>query len=723
LTVGPLSFGATCKIIHDRLGIALHRATARRLHATSGGNPLFGLELARALADRGLPIRSDEPLPLPESIDALLVERIAGLEPKLRTTLLAVAVSPGARVPELVQVVGDDALEAAVGAGLVVADGEHVRCAHPLLGEAARIRTRSSERRGLHARLAAAVQDDQRRALHLAQSASGADREVAAEVAAAAERAADRGAMTVAVELGERALALTPAGDPARDERLLDAAELNLRAGRLSRVGGLLEPALEDLAEGSPRARAMVLLAGAVASTPADSEALLTRALLQEPGRTRLRAQILIQRAVDLAVADVQQLARADAFATEALEIAREVRSFADQHAALGTLMWVRALRGQRLDELVAARSEIPEQPGWIYRSVDRIALVAMMWRGEIAAGRRGLAELLRLADERGESESYFALRVHLCELELRAGGWDAVEALLDEWETDRGEPQGHSAALLRCRALLRTGRGDVESALATARESIKVADEMWTQWHRLEALRALGVAQLLAGDPAGAAASLGEVWRHARAEGLENPGPFPVAPDLVQALVASGSVAQAADVADVLGAAAETQDHPWGRAAAARAHGWVSLGRGDPERACSSFAEAAERFEALELLFDAARARGELGTALRRARRKREARESLERAVRALEELGSPGWARPVQEELRSLGGRQRTAASELTATERRVADLVAQGKTNKEVAASLVVTVSAVEAHLTRIYGKLGVRSRAELARTYHG
>jgi DNA-binding NarL/FixJ family response regulator len=75
------------------------------------------------------------------------------------------------------------------------------------------------------------------------------------------------------------------------------------------------------------------------------------------------------------------------------------------------------------------------------------------------------------------------------------------------------------------------------------------------------------------------------------------------------------------------------------------------------------------------------------------------------------------------VQEELRSLGGRQRTAASELTATERRVADLVAQGKTNKEVAASLVVTVSAVEAHLTRIYGKLGVRSRAELARTYHG
>lgn len=723
LTVGPLSFGATCKLIHDRLGIGLYRATARRLHETTGGNPLFGLELARALAARGLPIRADEPFPLPESVDALLSERVAGLHPEVRTALLAVAVSPGARAVELVQVVGEDALEDAVRAGLVVVEREHVRCAHPLLGEAARIRTRASERRELHARLAAVVHDEQRRALHLAKAVSGADGAVADEVAVAAERAAERGALTLAVELGERALGLTPAGDPAADQRLLDAAELNLRAGRLSRVGELLEPALDDLAEGSPRARAMVLLASAVARTPSEARTLIAGALAQEPGRTRLRTQILIQGAIDLAVADVEQLALADAFAGEGLEIARQGDSFADQHAALGTLMWIRALRGQPLDDLLAARGEIPEDPAWIYRSVDRIALVATMWRGELVAARRGFGKLLRVADERGELESYFALRVHLCELELRAGRWDAVDALLGEWETDRGDPQGHGAALLRCRALVAAGRGDVDGALANARRSIEESYAVSTQWHRLEALRARGLAQLLAGEPAGAAGSLGAVWAHLRAEGVENPGAFPVAPDLAQALVASGSVMQAANVADALGGAAEAQDHPWARAAGARAQGWASLGRGDVEPASAHFAEAVERFEALGLLFDAARARGELGAAQRRMRRKSEARESLERAAHELEELGSLGWARTVHAELGSLGGRPRSAESELTATERRVADLVAQGLANKEVAASLVVTVSAVEAHLTRIYAKLGIRSRAELARTYHG
>jgi DNA-binding CsgD family transcriptional regulator len=257
--------------------------------------------------------------------------------------------------------------------------------------------------------------------------------------------------------------------------------------------------------------------------------------------------------------------------------------------------------------------------------------------------------------------------------------------------------------------------------AMQMANEALRASEEADVRWHWLEALRARGMAELLSGDAAGAVASFGQVWRHLRTEGVENPGAFPLGPDHVQALVASGSVEQAAEVAAALSQAAEDQDHPWGRAASARADGWVMLGRGDAELAADRFAESAKRFQALELPFDAARSLGALGIAQRRARRKREARASLERAARTLEALGSPGWAKPLRAELRSLGGRPPSAPSELTATERRVAELVAQGLTNKEVAASLVVTVRAVEAHLTRIYAKLGVRSRAELARAY--
>jgi DNA-binding CsgD family transcriptional regulator len=523
------------------------------------------------------------------------------------------------------------------------------------------------------------------------------------------------------VDLSERALSLTPADDLARDQRLLDSAELNNRAGRLARVLELLEPAIDGLSAGSLRARALALLAAAGAATSSEWNALFEAAVGQERARTPLRAQILARWAYGFASAEVAELPHAETLAEEALEIARETDSLISEREALGALMWIRALRGQSIEDLDAAQASIQEQLTSIYIGGGRIAAVALMWRGEIGSARRRFSSLQKLADERGESESYFALRVQLCELELRAGAWDSVEALLQEWETDGGESQGHGAALLRFRALLAARRGDGELALRTSAGALAAAERAEIRWHWLEAMRARGLGELLTGDPARAAASFGEVWRHLDAHGVENPGAFPVAPELVQTLVACGELEEAATVATALGRTAEAQDHPWGRAAAARAQGWLLVGAGDTEGACSSFAEAVERFEALDLPFDAARVRGQLGAAQRRMRRKREARESLELAVRELERLGSPGWARLVRAELNSIGGRRRSPESQLTPTERRVADLVVQGMTNKEVAAALVVTVRAVEAHLTRIYAKLGIRSRAELARTY--
>ena len=98
--------------------------------------------------------------------------------------------------------------------------------------------------------------------------------------------------------------------------------------------------------------------------------------------------------------------------------------------------------------------------------------------------------------------------------------------------------------------------------------------------------------------------------------------------------------------------------------------------------------------------------------------RRWRVAREALTAATEAFDALGSPGWAEQARAELARVGGRKpRTDATELTQTEHQVARLAASGQTNKEIAQALFVTTHTVEAHLTSVYAKLGVRSRTEL------
>jgi DNA-binding NarL/FixJ family response regulator len=115
---------------------------------------------------------------------------------------------------------------------------------------------------------------------------------------------------------------------------------------------------------------------------------------------------------------------------------------------------------------------------------------------------------------------------------------------------------------------------------------------------------------------------------------------------------------------------------------------------------------------------FERARTLLALGSTLRRARRRRAAREVLQQARAAFAELGAALWEEQAGAELARVGGRI-AVPGELTPAERRTAELVAQGRSNKEVAAELVVTVRTVESNLTRAYRKLGVRSRTELVR----
>jgi DNA-binding CsgD family transcriptional regulator len=158
--------------------------------------------------------------------------------------------------------------------------------------------------------------------------------------------------------------------------------------------------------------------------------------------------------------------------------------------------------------------------------------------------------------------------------------------------------------------------------------------------------------------------------------------------------------------------------EHPWADAAAARSLGHVLLGEDDADGAVVSFAEAADRCARSELRFDLARSLLAKGSTERRLRRKREARTSLAEAAGVFATLGADGWVALAEAEAARIGGRRRSDGG-LTATERRVAELVCQGQTNKQIAAALMVSVGSVEAHLTRVYAKLQVRSRTDLVR----
>jgi DNA-binding CsgD family transcriptional regulator len=151
--------------------------------------------------------------------------------------------------------------------------------------------------------------------------------------------------------------------------------------------------------------------------------------------------------------------------------------------------------------------------------------------------------------------------------------------------------------------------------------------------------------------------------------------------------------------------------------ATAARGRALVAAAQGDLDGAAAAAADSTAALEHLGLAFEAARSRLVLGQVHRRAKRKRLAREHLEGARDAFDRLGAVLWAERARSELARIGGRP-PSPFELTDTETRIAALVAQGRTNQETADALFVSPSTVQASLKRIYQKLGVRSRTELA-----
>lgn len=718
LEIGPLSFGATRRLLTERFGLSMSRALLQRVVDATLGNPLFIVELGRALAEHGLPEGAAD-IPLPTGIDEMLGTRVTSQTAPVRRLLVALALSGELDTFELAAVETPMVLDQAIDAGVIVVTDDRGRPSHPLLAEAARRMASPSDRREVHAALAAAISDDALQAKHLALAARRPNDELATSVASAAADAAARGARQQAVELSEHALRLTPAASPARPERLLALADHLGEAGELQRMTELLAPQLASIPSGTKRARAWLMLSeGTGPRTMDDMATYRDNALAECEDDAELRATVLAKKAANAAGSMVMGLEQAEVWAAEAAVAAKGASSSA-QRLALYAVAWTRVLKGRSVDDVCEAFRAVSDEPIHVAGSPERVAAQRLVWRGETAKARASLSGLMSVADERGEIQSYALTRLHLCELHLRAGEWDAATALLDDWaeSSDRGlmfRPQFE-----RCRALLAAGRGDGAAAERWGTQALARAEETGCHWDGLEAKRALALAAAIAHEPAKGAELLRDVWQHTLAEGVEEPGVFPVATELVEVLLELGEHEEAAAVAARLRTPAEQQAHPWGLIAAEHCDALVVLAANPFDVAIAErLRAAAQAYKAIGLRFDSARCLLALGRCARRFKQWGLARAALEEAVAGFEAIGSPTWAEEARSQLTRVGARRPRPAGELTESERRTALLAASGRTNKEIARELVVTVHTVEVHLSRAYAKLGITSRGQLA-----
>lgn len=716
IEVGPLSLGAVRRVLFERLGLTVSRQLLRRIMEVTEGNPLFALEIGRSLLECANRSPVDE-VPLPESLEEVLASRTARLPARVRRLLLAVALSEDSRLEQLQAICGAEAIDEGVDIGVVLVEGARVRASHALLAAAVERRAQPRQRREMHLALSRAARDEQARVLHLALATTLQDGEIAARVAAAAGAAFARGDRRQALLLATQALRLTPAAAPERPQRVLTLADRLDDAGELGALTELLEAELEALPPGPLRARALLLLSDGEGVSGVEAQnAYLERALGECGEDVDLRASLLAKQADNAAAAAVAGLREAEATAVAAVEQATGPRV---RRYALYALAWARALGGRPVDDLCELSRVAADPASYISASPERVAGKRLLWRGQLDDARALWGSLAALADERGELISYAMLRLHLCELELRAGDWPAAAALLDEWAESADYDAQFRPQYQRCRALLAAGRGDTAEAERWAADALARARAVACRWDELEALRAAGLAALLAEEPERGANSLRAVWEHCQREGVLDLGAFPVAPELVEALVELRELPSAQAVAGRLRALAENQRHPWGRAAALRCDALLALAlnRRD-DRAETQLCQAGRELERLGLRFDAARCLLSLGWAARRTKRWRTARRALEQASGAFEALGSPGWAQRARAELERVGGRP-NAPGVLTPSEQRVVELAAEGRSNKEIAGSLFITVNTVEVHLTHAYRKLGVHSRNQLAK----
>jgi ATP/maltotriose-dependent transcriptional regulator MalT len=725
----PLSLGVLHHLLRGRLGLDLTRSELARIQETSGGNPFFALELARELVQPESRTKGKRALRVPESLHELLDERLSRLPTETGDVLLQVAALARPTVGLVAAAHGNrevvqQALDTAVREGVVSLDDSRVQFVHPLLASICYEQAAPWKRRAVHRALAEAVTDLEERARHLALAAEGPDAVVASYLETAGEQAAARGAPAAAAELFEFAAELT-ADDPAlARKRRFRAANFHRLSGDAEQAAEILKQLLREVGAGVERADvlfALVMIMTAGVDRPTMLE-LFEEALAEANGDDARSTRILANRSGIHLFGTSGREALADGRA--ALEAAERVGDPTLLKAVIARLATVEGYTTEFTPGLVERGVELEKRLGaqaldhisYYYES-PRYELARHLLRsGEIERPRALLVELDAEAVARGDEPTRVMLLWALAMLEWLAGRWRVALAHADDaYELGELTQTSHGRVwVARMKALIEADLGLVDQARASVEEGLSFSETV-SDFHTMLGVGTLGHLELALGNLTAAGNHLREIPGRLLAGHMTDPT-MPVWADAIETLVTLGELDRSRIYLEQFEANALRLGSPGALACAARCRGLLAAADGH------CFVTAFEAFErALVELpeprpFERGRTLLCLGMVRRQAQQKKPAREALEEALGIFEELGARLWAEKARAELGRVSGR-RAPSEELTETERRVAELAAEGRSNKEIAAELFMGQSTVEAHLSRVYRKLGVR-RAGLA-----
>jgi DNA-binding CsgD family transcriptional regulator len=715
VTVGPLAESEIAHVVALRTGRMPTPGRAATLHRLSGGNPYLAVELARAATAAPAGV---EDLPVPQRYRPVLAARLAGLSSAAGRTVLAGALLARPTVQTLVGIGGPAGLAEAEAAGVVRRAGELIEFDHPLLAAASREDAGPAAVRAMHAELWLVAGDSIQRARHRALSAQGADARVAAEVEAAADEAAGRAAIPTAAELGRHALMLTPeTAVEDRVRRAVNASRWFAQVGESVAVHEVLDPLIATLPPGPQRARCLTTLAASIGQEIGGAIALLREALaqpgLQPSDEIEIRLGLsdwhsvhgdLAEGRKEAALAGAKARAEGNAALTARAALYETLAGFFSGVSLAEMTAWPMVLTHPWDSPRAYDDPNIPLAWEASYTNEDQARAVRLL--EEIAGRARKLNDLV----------SEGAVALHRAEAEIRRGQLATANTLAEKGYRILSDGVRDQFPLY-VRAHLAAWRGELATAHGLAGEGLRMARETGDAIFEAQNLLVLGFTEVSArryNEACGHESAMRDLmnrmqWGH--------PGIYRWHGDAVEAFLAVGRVDEASDVAANLWDQADRLDLPGCQALAARCDGLIHAHRGDLKRAQDSLIESLRLMEGLDIPLERGRSLLALGIARRRARQKATAREALSEARSVFVEAGAPVWAQRVQDELDRTAGRR--GGHDLTAGERSVADLAASGATNREISAQLFLSPKTVEAVLTRVYRKLNVRSRTELAR----
>lgn len=726
--IGPLdlpSFGAMLNAKRDR---DVSWPDLNRLYEASGGNPSFGLDLLGSLDAAS---RAGELLAVPPSLRDSAERRLRSVSPATQEVLLLAAASGRPTVEQIGEIEGSTrtiaALDEAVDAGLAVVTPTEVRFTHPTLRFVCYSIATPSERRRAHTRLADAASHPPDRARHLALAATGPDEGLARELDRQAQIEHLRGAAVAGAELADLAVTLTPRRDTsARALRLVAASDLHLSAFDPAGARLALEEAVSLSERGAWRAEVLHRLGRVVAYDDSlfSSSPLMLQALEESDPDSLLRAYLHRDLAFLRAMAEGMGAAAQHIDAADALIASLDDPELSHQTEAHRVLVDFVLGHGVRTEAVARVTDAVSHHDRVAMEVRPRVVVGrVLMYADDLAGARKLLHDEYEDAIAEGAETDLPLLLMPLVELETIAGDLELAGRYAAECASTAAA--SGATAQLACahaaRAMLRAWRGPSDACREDAQLGIEAGLRCGVLYAVAISCRALGLLSFAAADPAAAHASLGLVTEALSGRGMIDPGFIPVRGvlDDVEALVRMGELDAAGVLLEPLAATAVRLDRASALAATARCEALLASVRGDDAGALAAVETALSAHQRIEAPLERGRTELVACEVARRARRTNDARGHVETAAAIFGEHGATLWAERARLELERLGRRRSASAgTELTQTERAVAEAVAAGRTNREVAAELAMGLRTVEAHLSAIYRKLSIRSRSELA-----